>query len=121
MKNKLNKFNYDIRHNNLDDETAVLKFSVCDDKYPLYELSKTELKDFISFAKKIESLPWRTIKTYNGLKYENIKNINRPDNIEKDITLSSLRINEKFRLIGYRQEQYFYIVWFDHNHEVYYG
>ena len=43
------------------------------------------------------------------------------DNIEKDITLSSIRASEKFRLIGYRQEQYFYIVWFDRNHLTYKG
>ena len=47
--------------------------------------------------------------------------IEKPDSIEKDITLSSIRASEKFRLIGYRQEQYFYIVWFDRNHLTYKG
>ena len=84
-------------------------------------LKKDELKAFISFAKIFESLPWRTIKTYKGFKFESIPQIEKPDSIEKDITLSSIRASEKFRLIGYRQEQYFYIVWFDKNHLTYKG
>jgi hypothetical protein len=53
------------------------------------------------------------------LKFENIPEINKPDTLEKDITLSSIRVTQKFRIIGYRQEQYFYIVWFDRNHQAY--
>ena len=33
--------------------------------------------------------------------------------------MESLRVDGKFREIGYRDNEYFYIVWFDHNHEVY--
>ena len=51
--------------------------------------------------------------------YQDAKNMK--DSIEKDITLSSIRISKSFRLIGYRNEQYFYIVWFDRNHETYSG
>ena len=40
---------------------------------------------------------------------------------DRDIILSSLRVTDKFRLIGYRQEEYFCIVWFDKNHETYKG
>ena len=69
----------------------------------------------------IETMPWRVIKTYIGFKYENITGIQKPDNIDKDITLSSFRISQSFRLIGYRNEQFFYIIWFDRNHEVYSG
>ena len=104
---------------NNDDKTGILKFLQCDDKYPLCNLQKDELKEFITFAKKIESIPWRTIKTYNGFKFENIPELKAPDCLGKDITLSSLRASDKFRIIGYRQEEYFYIVWFDRNHITY--
>ena len=116
-----NSFDYKLIRENNDDKTGILKFSQCDEKYPLYDLQKEELKEFISFAKKFESLPWRSIKTYKGFKFENIPEIPLPNNIEKDITLSSLRASEKFRIIGYRQEDYFYIVWFDRNHLTYKG
>ena len=115
------EFNYSLNRENNDDKTGILKFSQCDEKHPLQELQKDELKAFISFAKTFESLPWITIKTYKGFKFENIPQIEKPDSIEKDITLSSIMAPEKFRLIGYRQEQYFYIVWFDRNHLTYKG
>lgn len=66
-------------------------------------------------------MQWRTIKTYNGFKYEDIPQIEKPDSIEKDITLSSIRASQSFRLIGYRSEEYYNIVWFDRNHESYKG
>jgi hypothetical protein len=123
MKHKFGKnnnyFSYDLNFENNDDKYGVLKFSQCDEKFPLQELQKDELKSFVSFAKIFESLPWRRIKTYSGLKFENIPEINKPDTLEKDITLSSIRVTQKFRIIGYRQEQYFYIVWFDRNHQAY--
>ena len=114
-------FNYNLNRENNDDKTGLLKFSECNEKYPLHELQKEELKAFISFVKTFEKLPWRTIKTFSGLKFENIPQLEMPDSIEKDITLSSLRVSDKFRIIGYRQEQFFYIVWFDRNHLTYKG
>lgn len=118
MSNKFKKPKYyNLKKDNNDDKTCVLKFSQCDDKHPLYELNKEELKSFVNFAKKVEKMPWRTIKTYNGLKFELLESIVKPDSIDKDILLSSMRVSQKFRLIGYRQDEFFYIVWFDHNHE----
>ena len=61
-----NSFDYKLIRENNDDKTGILKFSQCDEKYPLYNLQKEELKEFISFAKKFERLPWRSIKTYKG-------------------------------------------------------
>lgn len=119
--NSTKKFNYNLNRENNDDKNGILKFSQCDDKYPLCELKKDELKAFISLAKAFENLPWRTIKTYTGFKFENIPQIKGPSSIAKDITLSSIRLSDKFRLIGYRQEEYFYIVWFDRNHISYKG
>lgn len=124
MKHKLgynNEFNYNLNTNNNDNKTGVLKFSQCDEKYPLQELQKDELKAFISFAKTFEKLPWNTIRRYKGFKFESIPQIEKPNNIQKDITFNSIRISEKFRIIGYRQEEYFYIVWFDRNHLAYKG
>lgn len=101
---------------NSDYKACILKFSMCDDKYPLYNLNKNELKEFISFAKKVEKLTWNEIKSYSGLKYEVLNNMKMPSNISKDITIRSMRISGKFRIIGYRDDEYFYIIWFDNNH-----
>ena len=124
MTYKLNvqkSFNYNLNKNNNDDKYGILKFSSCHDKYPIYELKKDELKAFLNFAKLFESLLWREIKIYPSFKFENIPQLKKPDSIDRDIILSSLRVTDKFRLIGYRHEECFYIVWFDKNHETYKG
>ena len=51
----IKEFNYKLNCENNDDKTGLLKFSQCDEKYPLHELQKEELKAFISFAKIFES------------------------------------------------------------------
>ena len=112
---------YNLQKDNDDNKECILKFSSCDDKYPLYLLKKEELKAFVTFAKKVESMTWSNIKIHSGLKYEQLSNLEKPDNLGKDITLSSMRVTQKFRIIGYRQSNYFYIVWFDRNHNAYKG
>lgn len=74
------------------------------------KLSKSEIKKFITFAKKLENLKWQEIKSYSGLKYELLKNYDGPDYLSKDISLSSLRVDKKFRIIGYRDKQDYYMV-----------
>lgn len=120
MSNKKNLFllkNKNSVQENFDNKTCVLKFSMCDDKYPMYELNSNEIKEFIKFAKKVENTAWKDIKNDHGLRYEILKNYNKPKNISTDVTISSMRLSQKFRIIGYRQNEYFYIVWFDNNHE----
>jgi len=72
---------------------------------------------FISYAKKIEKLPWQEIYHHNGLNYEKIDNINIPDYLDSSIPIYSMRVDKKFRILGYRNDNEFYIVWFDNNHE----
>lgn len=102
---------------NADEKECVLKFSMCDSKHTLYELNQKELKEFIKFAKKVETTKWKDIKNDKGLKYEKLSNINTPSNISNDVVIRSMRLSNKFRIIGYRDKEYFYIVWFDNNHE----
>ena len=100
-----------------DDKCCVLKFSKCDDKHPLWNLNKRELKDFIKFCKKVENMPWKDIRSDTGLNYESLKGINKPLYLSEDITLHSMRLSQKSRIVGYREHEFFYIVWFDYNHK----
>lgn len=100
-----------------DEKFCTLKFSMCDDKYPMYELNNNEIKEFVSFAKKVEAVQWKNLKHINGLKYEVLHNFKTPDNISKDVTIRSMRLSKKFRIIGYRDGEYFYMIWFDNKHE----
>lgn len=120
MSNKFNDYKtnaYELKSLNDDYKFCLLRFSKCDDKYPMYKLKKEHLKGFISFAKKVEGLTWKNIKADTGLKYETLDGMSKPNNIPQDVTLTSMRMSQKARIIGYRQQEFYYIVWFDINHK----
>lgn len=108
---------YELKKQSDDDKYCLLKFSQCDDKYPMYKLKKEHLKEFVNYAKKVENMTWKEIKIHPGLNYETLPELDKPDSIPKDSTLTSMRMSQKSRIIGYRQQEYYYIVWFDINHK----
>lgn len=112
---------YQIKRDSTDDDKQCrLRFIDCHKKYPLEDLQKKELKSFIAFAKKIESQTWRQIKFDDkGFNYETIDNKKLPTNSNGIIEMESLRVDGKFRIEGYRDNEFFYIVWFDRNHKAY--
>lgn len=115
-KDKSNFYSLDKENNN--DKNCCLKFSQCDEnKYQLWELGKDELKTFISYAKKVEKIAWQDILHHKGLNFEKLSNMPIPEYIDKSVGIYSMRVDKKFRIIGYRSEFYFYILWFDNNHE----
>lgn len=116
-KKKLIKLSENISNN--DEKTCNLKFSNCDDnKCQLWDLTKDELKAFVSFAKKIESTIWSDIQRSKGFQYENVNSLKKPDFISEDVVLKSLRVNQTFRIYGYRSGTDFFIIWFDPNHQL---
>lgn len=112
---------YKIKRDSTDDDKQCrLRFIDCHKKYPLEDLQKKELKSFIAFAKKIESQTWRQIKFDDkGFNYETIANKKLPTNSNGIIEMESLRVDGKFRIEGYRDNEFFYIIWFDRNHKAY--
>jgi hypothetical protein len=115
-----NNYNLKKKESTDDDKQCRLRFIDCHKKFPLENLNKKELRGFIQFAKKIENKTWKDIKfSDNSLNYEIIKNKKLPSNSNGIINMESLRVDGKFRVVGYRDNEYFYIVWFDHNHESY--
>lgn len=107
---------YQLNNSSTDDKACLLKFSMCDDKYPMYNLNSDEIKEFIKFAKKVENMEWKDIKRDKGLRYEVLENFDKPNNISKDVVIRSMRLSKKSRIIGYRESEFFYIVWFDNKH-----
>ena len=104
---------------NYDNKPCNLKFSKCDEnKYQLWDLDKSELKQFVSFAKKIENTEWKNIKKSKGFHYENISNLSPPESISKEIVIKSIRVDKEFRIYGYRINADFYIIWFDPHHNL---
>ena len=42
----------------------------------------------------------------------------RPDTIPAEVKLAGIRVSEKFRILGYRLEDTFYVIWFDPSHKL---
>ncbi len=116
-KQPCNNYKLNQKESTDDDKQCRLRFVDCHKKYPLEDLSKQELKKFIEFAKKAENKTWKDIKfNDNSFNYETIKNLELPTNSNGIICAETLRVTRKFRLVGYRDNEYFYIIWFDKNH-----
>lgn len=108
---------YQLKTKGNDDKYCLLKFSKCDRKYPLQKLSSEDLKAFVKFAQKVENMSWESIKVHTGLNFEQLNNMGVPKNIPKDASICSMRLSKKSRIIGYREEEFFNIIWFDNNHK----
>lgn len=115
--NKLNSNKTD------DDCICHLKFEFCHNKYPIEKLSSKDLKSMLSYFQKVENMTWKEIKVDHSLNYEVPKKFNHDmsNYVPQDATASSMRATGKFRIIGWRQANYYNILWFDKNHESYNG
>ena len=94
--------------------------SVCHNKCSISKWQGKELTSLIDTFKKIEESKWEDILIDAGLQWKRDKHIafKLPDNLPEDVKLHSMRVDGKMRIFGYRAQEYFYIVWFDKNHEV---
>ncbi|SFI89652.1 MAG6450 family protein [Thermoflavimicrobium dichotomicum] len=105
-----------------DGEYPVFSFTSCDEnRHCLWDLEHKELKELMSFFKKMGSMSWIDVKQYRSFRWETydqseIKNL--PKDIPPDAKIIHLKPSPKFVIFGYRIGQVFYIVWFDRNHKV---
>lgn len=121
IKNCDNKINTQLFNENYDERYGRLAFSaVSHNRCPISEWQGEELIQLIEAFKKFESIKWQDIFNDPGLKWERNSHIafKKPNGLPEDIKICSFRVNGKMRLYGYRAQHYFYIVWFDRNHEV---
>ncbi len=112
---------------NADNEKPSFRFTYADkNRWTLSDWTATEIKDLIEGLKKIEKYTWGQIKSHGsknrgqsvGTGY---KLINDPPPLplelqNKDIT--EMRIDRKKRILGFRVNSVYYIVWFDRDHSV---
>lgn len=118
---KDSKIDTSLKDINYDERKGRLAFSsVCNKKCLISDWQKDELGILIDTFKKIESIEWKEIFNDSGLNWERNSHIalKLPKNFPPDAKLHSIRVNGKMRLYGYRAQEFFYIVWFDKNHEV---
>lgn len=115
------KLNTSLNDINYDERKGKLAFSsACNRRCLISDWQKSELENLIETFKKFESIEWKKIYDDSGLNWERNSHIaiKLPKSFPKDAKLHSIRVNGKMRLYGYRVQEFFYIVWFDKNHEV---
>lgn len=121
IEGKINQNVSDLKSPSHDESKGKISFlKVCSTRYRLSAWQEEELTDLVNCFQKIENSTWKEIKRDGGLNYKPVKHIAvpPPSNAPPDAQLMSLKVCEKKRLYGYRIFDYFYIVWFDRNHEV---
>lgn len=110
---------------NSDEKQAYIALKYFDKNFECFsEWSKDELACLSNFIDKINNLTWNDIKRHTGLRYKMIDNAKGlPENsikekISKDISFYELRVSQKARVVGFRQNAVFFICWLDRNHRI---
>lgn len=92
--------------------------------------TQRDLKDFSHLNELLSKTTWKEMiqncsKNYGmkkGLGSTVIRDTNihekLPKNISKDCTLIELRVNEKSRIIGFRNNEIYFLIWLDRNHDL---
>jgi hypothetical protein len=100
------------------------------DEYCLSDAEVADVKQAISCFKRLTSMTWlqvlatasKTPGDKNGLHWttyaDSALKKARPTNISQDLTIAGIRAGEKFRIFGFRSSAYFYVLWFDTEHEI---
>lgn len=88
-----------------------------------------EMKSLFNTMKKASSMTWRQVKETGGhgrhaqgIAFKNIstKAATRklPSNLAEDIDLSEMRVSDRARIFGVRNEATYYVIWLDRDHAV---
>lgn len=90
--------------------------------YLLQDWEKDEIKQLVKRLILLEQLTWHGVKTHGGLRWKTLDTSSLrcaiPANIPEEQTIAEFRVSQRMRVMGYRQDRTFYLVWFDRNHEV---
>lgn len=96
------------------------------DKYCFSNLDDTSKKQFAESIFKRRQLTWNEIKKIDrhGLGFEKIKKDQikgkKPSNITEDFdNFLAFRFCAKRPMVGYREKNIFYVLWFDHDYTLY--
>lgn len=108
-----------------DDKNAYIALKYYDKNFECFsEWTADDLSCFSNFVDKINRLKWKEIKRHNGLALKDIDDANGiPNNdikekLSKDITFCELRVSQKARVVGFRENSVFFLCWLDRNHRI---
>ncbi len=112
---------------NYDSTPSIFSLEkVVGDNYCFSQLNDEDKKQFAESIFKRKNLPWKDIKKIDrhGLGIEKIPKHQikgtMPQNITEDFEeFLAFRFNGKKPMVGYREKNIFYVLWFDHNFTLY--
>ena len=106
-----------------DSAKAAFSFEhCCNKRFAVCDLERNEFRILHKQLQLMSLMDWRTIKDHPGLEYgpanESCIRAPRPRSVPDDCSIDYFRVNDKFRVYGYRAQNLFYPIWFDRNHEI---
>lgn len=89
--------------------------------------SKPEMKSFWSYIKKVHSVTWQqlTLQAGNtGFGFKAMPSDIYPSErfkltLDPDVTFYEMRINQKMRIHGFRENYIFHVCWLDKDHKIF--
>jgi len=112
---------FDLLHapRSSEDKHPVFVFRDVDHgRWPIHEWQGRELTDLVDCFIKVERMTWSQVKTSDGLGYKIVENPPRCAKLPPDNTLHEMKVDQRKRIMGYRAEEEFCLIWFDREHDV---
>jgi hypothetical protein len=90
--------------------------------YCLSECQRDQVKEAIDAMRQLTSLAWTGISAHGGLRLKwlpesGLVGVTRPEWLSEEVRIAEVRASDRFRILGYRDNDDFVILWFDPDHE----
>ncbi|MBU3205110.1 hypothetical protein [Clostridium algidicarnis] len=99
--------------------TPVFSFKYTDkSKWTLSEWKDVELTGLLECFKTMGNLTWSQVKSHSGLRYKPIDSYPSVGRLKTpyDMTVCEVRVCGKKRVLGFREGNIFFLLWFDRGH-----
>jgi hypothetical protein len=107
--------------------TVSVSYQRCDagKDYCLSHCDQDQVRQAVDALRTACSLDWLTLHRHRGLNTEKISDdalkVGRPDFLDDDVPIYSLRASRRFRILWYRTGDVMHLLWFDPLHKIYEG
>jgi len=114
-----------------DKENPSFRFGYADlQNYCLHHANTEQIEALVKALAKMERYTWEQVRTsggqgqhVGGLGYKPVEPTKRmprfPSDLPEDATIHEIRVTQRMRLFGYREDTIFYIIWFDPDHAIF--
>lgn len=105
------------------DGNSKLSFSLLEQDYGFQTLEKDEIRAFLSTFESFNKMTWDDIGRSDGLQYKPYTPSSKEENwfrnsLYRDKAICKFRTSRKYRCFGYRENDVFYILRYERDHEI---